>query len=586
VLVANRGEIALRVMRACRELDLRTVAVYSEADRDALHVQYADEAYLIGPPAPAESYLDIDAIVDAARRARAGAVHPGYGFLAENPLFASRCVEAGLVFIGPSPEAMQRMGGKVQARREALAAGVPVVPGTTEPVASADEVRRWAEQFGYPLAIKAVAGGGGRGLKVAAGPAEVDEAFAGARREAAAYFKNDELYVEKYLADPRHIEIQILADAHGNALHLGERDCSVQRRHQKLIEEAPSPALSADQRAEMGAAGVRLARHVGYTGVGTLEFLWEAGQFFFLEMNTRIQVEHTVTEAITGVDLVKWQIAVAQGERLPWTQEQIEPRGHAIECRINAEDPAGQFRPSTGTIVAYHEPHGMGVRVESGYRQGRAIPPNYDSLVAKLITSGQDRAEALARMRRALEDFEIGGVLTTIPFHQWAIAHPVFARGDATIRFVEAQFKPDLLPVRKEASPATEGEDGEIFDDARAFQVEVNGRRFAVRVAETGTAGGGGDARRPATAQRPHRQRPGGGASAAADAITTPMAGTVTSVKVAVGDEVAVGQVLVVVEAMKMENEIVAPRAGVIGEVSVVAGASVQAGEAVAVFAS
>ncbi len=481
VLVANRGEIALRVMRACRELGLGTVAIYSEADQEALHVRYADQSILIGPPAPVGSYLNIEAIVEAARRTRAGAVHPGYGFLAENPAFARACAAAGLVFIGPSAKAMERMGGKVQARREAAAAGVPVVPGTTDPVVDPDTVRRLGEQLGYPLAIKASAGGGGRGLKIAMGPDDVAEAFAGARREAAAYFGSEELYVERYLANPRHIEVQILADAHGTVLHLGERDCSVQRRHQKLIEEAPSPVLSNGERQEIGTAAVRLARHVDYAGAGTLEFLWEDGRFYFLEMNTRIQVEHTVTEEITGVDLVQWQIRVAQGERLPWSQEQIGFRGHAIECRINAEDPADQFRPSLGTLTTYCEPHGLGVRVESGYRAGMAIPPQYDSLVAKLIVWGQSRDEALARMRRAVGDFEITGVRTTLPFHRLALDHPVFAAGDATVRFIEEQVTEEAL--RALGGPAASAPPPVPRLQARVFVVDFNGRRFAFRVA-------------------------------------------------------------------------------------------------------
>ena len=584
VLVANRGEIALRVMRACRELGLRSVAVFSEADRDALHVRYADDAVLIGPSAPAESYLNIDAILGAARRTGAGAVHPGYGFLAENAIFARRCIEAGLRFIGPSPEAMERMGGKVAARREAKAANVPLVPGTLQPVASPEEVRALAEEYGYPIAIKASAGGGGRGLKVARSGDEIEGAFSSARREAEAYFSSGDLYVEKYLAYPRHVEVQILADTHGGVLHLGERDCSVQRRHQKLIEEAPSPALTPEQREAMGAAAVRLVRHTNYTGVGTLEFLWENGQFFFLEMNTRIQVEHTVTEAITGIDLVKWQIAVAQGERLPWRQEEISFRGHAIECRINAEDPAEQFRPSLGTLHVYDEPRGLGVRVEGGYAQGSAIPPQYDSLVAKLITWGQHRDEAIARMRRALRDFTIAGVRTTIPFHQWALSHPVFAGGEATIRFVEEHLPlvPRTLLATEEAPHG--GETVTPSDDARAFEVEVNGRRFQVRVAEAiGSRANGAAPRAGGSARGAGRARtePAG----AADAVTAPIAGTVAAVKVEAGAAVAAGEVLVVVEAMKMENEVVAPRAGTIATVQVAPGRTVQAGETLVTFA-
>ncbi len=580
VLVANRGEIALRVMRACRELGLRTIAVYSEADQDALHVRYADDAVLIGPSAPAESYLNIEAIIAAARRSRAGAIHPGYGFLAENPAFVRACELAGLQYIGPSAATMDRMGGKAPARREAMAAGVPVVPGTTEIVPTPEAVRQVAEQFGYPIAIKASAGGGGRGLKVAANALEVDAAFAAAQREALAYFNSEELYVEKYLTNPRHIEVQILADTHGRVLHLGERDCSIQRRHQKLIEEAPSPALNPEQRAELGASAVRLARHVGYTGAGTLEFLWQGDQPYFLEMNTRIQVEHTITEAITGIDLVRWQILVAQGERLPWTQDQIETRGHAIECRINAEDPADQFRPSLGTLTTYHEPQGFGVRVDSGYRAGMTIPPQYDSLVAKLIAWGQTREEALARMRRALHDFEITGIRTTIPFHQLALNHAVFTAGEATIRFLDEHVPIAALQALGDAQSTAPLPEPSALDDARAFEVEVNGRRFAVRVAENGNGGGAGAPERARTPRREAREE----TRAGSDAIKATMGGAVTAVRVEPGDEVVAGQVLIVIEAMKMENEITSPRSGIIDTVLKTPGAAVQAGEILLTF--
>ena len=582
VLVANRGEIALRVMRACRELGLRTVAVYSEADRDALHVQYADEAYLIGPPPAADSYLKIAAILDAARRSGAGSVHPGYGFLAENATFARACRDTGLVFIGPSPEAMRRMGDKVQSRREAEAARVPVVPGTSEPATSSEEVRRLAAHYGYPIAIKAVAGGGGRGLRVASSEDEIESAFITARREALAYFANEDVYVEKYLDDPRHIEVQILADTHGTILHLGERDCSIQRRHQKLVEETPSPALGPEQREEIGAAAVRLARQVGYSGVGTLEFLWQEGRFFFLEMNTRIQVEHTVTEEVTGIDLVRWQIAVARGERLPWSQDQVALHGHAIECRVNAEDPADNFRPSIGTLATYHEPGGFGVRVDSGFRAGMAIPPHYDSLIAKLITWGQDRDEAIRRMRRALDDFKISGVRTTLPFHRLVMAHPRFVSGEATVRLLERHIPAEALEALRINQPGESPVEAGRLADARAFEVEVNGRLFTVRVAEVGASATNGRSGRPAdprrSAQRASRS------AGTAPGVRAPMSGTIVAVKVSPGEEVAAGQVLVVIESMKMENDVVAPRDGTIGAVSVAAGAAVQSGETLVTF--
>jgi acetyl-CoA/propionyl-CoA carboxylase, biotin carboxylase, biotin carboxyl carrier protein len=584
VLVANRGEIALRVMRACKELGLRTVAVYSEADRDALHVRYADDAYLIGPPPATESYLQIDTIIDVARRSGAGAIHPGYGFLSENAQFARACRDAGIVFIGPTPEAMDRMGGKVPARNEAIAADVPVVPGTTEQVETADEVRRLGESFGYPIAIKASAGGGGRGLKVVTEPDGVQAAFESAKREAAAYFKNDEVYVEKYITDPRHIEIQILADTYGNVLYLGERDCSIQRRHQKLVEESPSPAISPEIRAAMGSAAVRLAQRVGYTGAGTLEFLFEDGQFYFLEMNTRIQVEHTVTEQITGIDLVKWQIAVAQGARLPWAQDQVVLRGHAIECRINAEDPADGFRPSLGLLTEYQEPHGFGVRVDSGYRQGVAIPQFYDSLVAKLVTWGQDRAEAIARMRRALADFKIGGARTTIPFHQLVMQHPAFERGDATIRFIGQHVTDADLKALAQAPLVPAAADGEAGAPVmRTFDVEVNGRRFQVRVAQPDAPALPGS--NGAAPQARSRRAAGGKSKQHAvdpNAVLSPIQGTVVAVRAKPGMQVEAGHVLFVVEAMKMENEITAPRAGTIREVRAAERAAVQAGETLA----
>jgi acetyl-CoA/propionyl-CoA carboxylase biotin carboxyl carrier protein len=584
VLVANRGEIALRVMRACKELGLRTVAVYSEADRQALHVSYADDAYLIGPPPATESYLQIETIIDVAKRSGAGAIHPGYGFLAENAHFARACREAGIAFIGPTPEAMERMGGKVPARNEAIAADVPVVPGTIQPVETADEVRQLAESFGYPIAIKASAGGGGRGLKVVTHSGEVQAAFESAKREAAAYFKNDEVYVEKYITDPRHIEIQILADTHGNVLYLGERDCSIQRRHQKLIEESPSPAISPDIRKAMGDAAVRLAQRVGYTGAGTLEFLFEQGQFYFLEMNTRIQVEHTVTEQITGIDLVKWQIAVAQGARLPWAQDEIVLRGHAIECRINAEDPAAGFQPSLGTLTEYREPYGFGVRVDSGYAQGTTIPQFYDSLVAKLVVWGQDRTEAIARMRRALADFKIGGARTTIPFHQLVMEHPAFERGAATIRFIGLHVTEADLKTLTQVEPIGVPDDGQAAANERTFEVEVNGRRFQVRVAQpdipASVAGNG-----VATPARSRRTTaPKGKPIHAADpnAVLSPIQGTVVAVRAQPGLHVEAGHILFVVEAMKMENEIAAPRAGTVKEVRVAQRSAVQAGEILA----
>jgi acetyl-CoA/propionyl-CoA carboxylase biotin carboxyl carrier protein len=592
VLVANRGEIALRVMRACRELGLRCVAVYSEADRAAPHVAYADAAYLLGPGPALESYLVAERILQVAHESGAGAIHPGYGFLSENSAFARAVEAAGLIFVGPPAASMERMGGKTAARQEASAAGVPIVPGTLEALEDAADVRRIAEQFGYPIAIKAVGGGGGRGLRVVRSPGDVEEAFESARREAATAFKLPDVYVEKYLDDPRHIEIQILADTHGKVLYLGERDCSVQRRHQKLIEEAPSPALTPAVRAEMGAAAVRLAQAVGYVSAGTLEFLYQDGQFYFLEMNTRIQVEHTVTEMVTGIDLVKAQLRIAQGQPLPYRQEQIHLRGHAVECRINAEDPAAGFRPGLGTITAYKEPAGLGVRIDGGVYSGWSIPQYYDSLLAKLVTWGEDRAEALARMLRALSDYQIEGVPTTLDFHKLALAHPAFQNGEATVNFIPRYLQEQLAALQPFATPASPSHNG-AQDPGRLFDVEVNNRRFRVRVASLD--GHGGTVAAPlARVAGPKPATSGalaklGGRAAKlapnANAVTSPIQGTVVAIKVQAGQAVAQGEVLFVVEAMKMENEVTAARAGMIGEVLATAGLTVEAGSTLATFA-
>jgi acetyl-CoA/propionyl-CoA carboxylase biotin carboxyl carrier protein len=580
VLIANRGEIALRVMRACKELGLRTVAVYSEADRDAPHVSYADQALLIGPPPAPQSYLDGARIIGAAQAAGAGAIHPGYGFLAENAAFAHACTAAGLVFVGPPAEAMERMGGKVAARREATAAGVPLVPGTLEQVESPEIVRSLADEFGYPIAIKAVGGGGGRGLRVVRSPGEVPAAFESARREAESAFKNPQLYVEKYLDDPRHIEIQVLADMHGNVVHLGERDCSIQRRHQKLIEECPSTVLTPDLRASMGAAAVALAKSVGYVGAGTLEFLFQDGQFYFLEMNTRIQVEHTVTEMVTGVDLVQAQLRIARDERLWFDQAQVHWRGHAIECRINAEDPANGFRPSLGTLAEYIEPAGYGVRIDSGVRRGYSIPQYYDSLIAKLVTWGADRAEAVGRMRRALSDYRIAGLATTIPFHQLALAHPAFVGGQATVNFIPRYLAERLQHLGPAPAAPNVANEIDSAEAARIFAVEVNGRRFDVRVAEIGAP-----AERPAgNGARPIARRVGTHRPAITDGVVSSIQGAILAVKAAPGQAVEAGQVLFIIEAMKMENEITAPHAGTLVEVRAQVGQVVEAGTVLATY--
>ncbi len=481
VLIANRGEIALRILRACREEGIAPVLVYSEADRDSLPVRLADAAFPIGPAPAASSYLDIEAILEAARRAGADAVHPGYGFLAENPRFAEACAGAGLLFIGPPPEAMRLLGDKVEARRAAARHGVPVIPGLAE---RADEaaLRAFARQAGYPIILKAAAGGGGRGMRVVRSAGEMAAAARAARSEAAASFGDDGIYAEKLLEGVRHVEIQILADAHGNIVHLGERECSVQRRHQKLIEEAPSTAVSAALRDEMGALAIEVARACGYRNAGTVEFLLDAaGRPYFMEVNARLQVEHPVTEMVTGVDLVRAQIAVARGERLRLRPDHLMPRGAAIECRILAEDPEEGFRPSPGRVAAVRFPGGPGVRVESALQAGDAISLHYDALIAKLVAWGRDREEALARMRRALDEFLIAGVCTTIPFHRETLRDADFREGRIDIGYVDR-----VLP-RVTAALRKTGPEAEAAAIAAAITASEDGRATGLALADGGS---------------------------------------------------------------------------------------------------
>ena len=439
VLVANRGEIAVRIFRTLRELGIESVAVYSEADRASLHVAAAGEAFLLGPGPPAESYLNVERIVETALRAGAGALHPGYGFLAENAELARACAEAGIVWIGPPPDAIEIMGSKVEARRRMAAAGVPVIPGTTEPVETAEELVALGDEYGWPLAVKASAGGGGKGLKVVRSAEEAERSLATARREGEAYFSDATVYVEKYLEDPRHVEVQVLADAHGNVVHLGERDCTIQRRHQKLVEETPSPAVTSELRDRIGSIAVDAVRAVGYQSAGTLEGLLDReGNYWFLEMNTRIQVEHTVTELVTGIDLIREQILIAAGRPLSYAQENIRFSGHAIECRINAEDVGSGFLPAPGTITAYREPAGPGVRVDSGVAAGSEVLGLYDPMIAKLCVWDTDRERARRRMLRALEEFTIEGVPTLVGFHRALLAHPCFVAGETCHGIVES----------------------------------------------------------------------------------------------------------------------------------------------------
>jgi acetyl-CoA/propionyl-CoA carboxylase biotin carboxyl carrier protein len=580
VLVANRGEIAIRVFRTLRELGIATIAVYSGADRNALHVRTADEAYLIGPGPAAESYLVQERILETARRSGAQAVHPGYGFLAENATFARACADAGIVWIGPPPEAIEAMGSKVASRELMARAGVPIVPGTTEAVESWEEVVRLGDEYGWPIAIKAAAGGGGKGLKVVRSADEAERAYQSARREGEAYFSDSTVYVEKYIEDPRHVEVQVLADGHGAVLHLGERDCTIQRRHQKLIEESPSPAVGPELRARIGGIAVDAARAVGYRSAGTIEGLLDrAGNYNFLEMNTRIQVEHTVTELVTGIDLVREQILVAAGEPISFRQEDVRFAGHAIECRINAEDPSNGFLPTPGTITAYREPGGPGVRVDSGVVAGSEIQGLYDPMIAKLIVWDTDRERARRRMLRALDEFEIEGVATLLGFHKALLTHPCFVEGGTCHGLVESELiagRARELGMRAAIETPTARLDGRFRE--RIVLAEVEGRRFEVKLVEP----------EPPHAELARRRREREAVAAGArggETVVSPMQGTVLAVEVADGDEVRPGQVVCVVEAMKMENEIVAHRAGVVRALSIAAGETVKAGQAICVVA-
>jgi acetyl-CoA/propionyl-CoA carboxylase biotin carboxyl carrier protein len=579
ILVANRGEIAIRVFRTLRELGIGTVAVYSEADRGALHAAAADEAYLIGPgPAP-ESYLNQERLLETAARAGAEAVHPGYGFLAENADFARACQAAGLVWIGPPPEAIDVMGSKTAARETMRAAGVPIVPGTTAPVESAEDVRRLGDELGWPIAIKASAGGGGKGLKVVAVPDEADRAYESARREGEAYFSDPDVYVERYLEDPRHVEVQILADAHGNVIHLGERDCTIQRRHQKLVEETPSPAVGDELRDRIGRLGIDAARAVGYRSAGTIEGLLDGdGNYFFLEMNTRIQVEHTVTELVTGLDLVREQVLIAAGEPLSLRQDDVRLTGHAIECRINAEDPSNGFLPTPGRITSYREPGGPGIRVDSGVAAGSEVVGLYDPLIAKLVVHGVDREHARRRMLRALDEYEISGVTTLLGFHRALLEHACFIAGQTCHGVVESkELAEQTEQLSHQQTTLAASADGRVRE--RVSRVELDGRLYEVKALVP----------EPPFAElaRRRRERTGRGAhhGAAKDAVVTPMQGTVLAVEVADGDEVRAGQVICIVEAMKMENEITAHRDGVVTELSVEPGQAVPTGQVVCVIA-
>ena len=582
ILIANRGEIAVRVIRACQEMGIATVAVYSDLDRDALHVRLADEAYSLGGTTAAESYLNTELILDVIERSGADGVHPGYGFFSENTDFARAITERGVTFIGPPPGAIEIMGDKVSSRIAAQAAGVQGVPGTTEFLKDSSEVVAFGKAHGWPVAIKAAYGGGGRGMRVVRSEDEAAEAFDSAQSEALKGFGRDECYVERYLTWPRHIEMQIIADTHGNCVWIAERDCSAQRRHQKLVEESPAPNFPPEIRQAMGEAAVTVAKACGYFNAGTVEFLFQDGEFFFLEMNTRLQVEHPVTEMVSGIDLVAEQIRVASGLPLSITQESIELRGHAIEIRINAEDPAqGKFLPSPGHITTLVPPSGFGTRWDGGYESGDTVSQYYDNLVGKLICWGSDRETAIRRTLRALHEFRIEGIATTIPADLAILEHQDFVDGIHSTKWVE-----DTLDLSGVGSTATVADSESEAKVQRDVDVEVNGKRFSVKVfvpeSQAGAVVAGGAA---GGASRPRRTAgAGAGAGAGSGSVAVPMQGTIVKLLVEVGQEVEAGATVCVLEAMKMENNITADKAGTVKEIKVAVGDSVGSGDVVVVI--
>jgi acetyl-CoA/propionyl-CoA carboxylase biotin carboxyl carrier protein len=604
VLIANRGEIAVRIIRALDELGVASVAVYSKLDRDAPHVGRAGESYNLGDGPAAENYLSVEKILDVAARAGAEAIHPGYGFLAENAPFARACEDAGIVFIGPPASAIEAMGSKTRARELMQAAGVPIVPGTTQPVATvADALRIAKGEVGFPVAVKAAGGGGGKGFRVALSENELEGAFEGSSREGEKFFSDPTVYLERYLHDPRHVEVQVLADRHGNVIHLGERDCSIQRRHQKVIEESPAPEWVVDPqlRERIGQIGVNAAKAVDYVGAGTIEGLFTTGEgtqdepeYFFLEMNTRVQVEHCVTEMTTGIDIVKEGIKAAAGEELSYAQADVQLRGHAIECRINAEDASKNFAPAPGRIGAYREPTGPGVRVDSGVEAGGEVSPMYDPMVAKLIVWDADREQATRRMLRALGEFEIEGLKTLIPFHQALLATEQWANGETCRDLLEDKKWLKTLAFAAPTAPGATDQD-EVETVEQTYAVEVSGRRFDVRVVGppfaggSGAAGGaamnGSGAGAPRKAPKRGTDRRSASKSSSAggpDTLPSPLQGNMWKVLVKQGDQVQEGQLLCIIEAMKMENEITAHKAGTIVELPIVEGAPIQAGAPIA----
>ena len=578
VLIANRGEIAVRVARTCREMGIATVAVYSELDRDALHVRWADEAYALGGTSAADSYLNTEAILGVLERSGADSLHPGYGFFSENTDFARAITARGVTFIGPPPEAIEVMGDKISSRIAAERAGVVGVPGRSEVLTSAREVVEFADSFGWPVAIKASFGGGGRGMKVVRGPEEAAPALESAQREALNYFGRSECYVELYLTWPRHIEMQVLADQQGTTLWLGERDCSAQRRHQKLIEESPAPNFPDEIRHAMGEAAVKVSRACGYVNAGTVEFLFQDGEFYFLEMNTRLQVEHPVTEMVTGLDLVEWQLRIASGEPLDFAQSDIERRGHAIEVRINAEDPAGgRFVPSPGTIRRFDQPSGPGVRLDAGYAAGDTVSQYYDNLIGKLIVWGSDREKARRRMLRAIEETRIEGVATTLAADAIILASPQFVEGTHSTKWVEETLDFDSLHAA--VAPEASSDEQRVRRDVTA---EVDGRRVSIALwlPETGDDR---VAKPTSTASTPRRQHHSGVVGSGSGSVSVPMQSTIVKIVVQVGQAVEAGDPMLILEAMKMENSVNAEKSGIVKSVLVAEGDSVSAGDVVAV---
>jgi acetyl-CoA/propionyl-CoA/long-chain acyl-CoA carboxylase, biotin carboxylase, biotin carboxyl carrier protein len=583
VLIANRGEISIRVARTLKEMGIGSVAVYSELDREAPHVREADEAFLLGPANPAESYLNIEKIIEVAGDSGAEAIHPGYGFLAENAAFAKACEKAKITWIGPPPSAIEAMGSKTRSRELMQKAGVPIVPGSTKPAKDVEEARKQAREIGYPIACKAAGGGGGKGFRVAVDEEDLADAFEGAAREGEKFFSDPTVYLERYLEDPRHVEVQVLADSKGNVIHLGERDCSVQRRHQKLIEESPGPQVDDEMRDRIGKIATDAAEAVGYRSAGTVEGLQVGDDYFFLEMNTRVQVEHCVTELVTGIDIVREQVLIAAGEPLSIKQEEVEWRGHAIECRINTEAAHKNFAPAPGRITSYREPAGPGVRVDSGVETGSEVTPMYDPMVAKLIVWDVDREHATRRMLRALDEYEIGGVTTLIPFHRALLATKQWANGETCRDLVGDRDWLKQLAAAETAEKALHAEqDGEAV--TRDYKVEVAGKLFDVKVigdAVAAPAGGaaGGGLKRP-----PKRERSAGGGSAAASGndLVSPLQGNVFKVPVEEGEQVSTGDVVCVIEAMKMENEITAHKDGKIARLAAKEGMAVNSGDLLA----